>query len=55
MKFFRYVNSKLTVRPEITEVQNENGKLIDNTEGITNIMVKYFSSVHTAVSNDEMP
>mgnify|MGYP006124743153 CR=1 FL=1 len=48
--FFRYVNSKLTVRPEITELQNENGELIDTDEGITNIMVKYFSSVHTAVS-----
>ena len=53
--FFRYVNSKLTVRPEITELQNENGELIDTDEGITNIMVKYFSSVHTAVSNEEMP
>ena len=53
--FFRYVNSKLTVRPEITEMKNEDGRLIDNDEGITSIMVKYFSSVHTAPSNDEMP
>ena len=53
--FFRYVNSKLTVRPEITEMKNEDGSLIDNDEGITSIMVKYFSSVHTAPSNDEMP
>ena len=53
--FFRYVNSKLTVRPEITEMKNEYGRLIDSDEGITSIMVKYFSSVHTATSNDEMP
>ena len=43
--FFRYVNSKLTVRPEITEIQNENGKLIDTDEGITNLMVNYFNTV----------
>merc|ERR1739842_123499 len=53
--FFRYVNSKLTVRPEITEIQNENGKLIDTDEGISNLMVDYFNSVHKPVSNEEMP
>ena len=53
--FFRYVNSKLTVRPEITEIQNENGTLIDNEKEITNILGKYFNSVHTPVSGDAMP
>ena len=53
--FFRYVNSKLTVRPEITEIQNENGKLIDTDKGISNLMVNYFNSVHKPVSNEEMP
>merc|ERR1712055_60947 len=53
--FFRYVNSKLTVRPEITEIQNENGTLVDNVEEITNIMGKYINSVHTPISSDTLP
>ena len=53
--FFRYVNSKLTVRPEITEMQNENGDLVDFEEGICGILGKYFSSVHSMPSNEEMP
>ena len=53
--FFRYVNSKLTVRPEITELINENGILVDNEKEITNIMGKYFNSVHTPVSSEAMP
>ena len=36
-------------------MKNENGLLIDNAAGITNIMVNYFSSVYTAPSNDAMP
>ena len=36
-------------------MKNLYGRLIDTDEGITNTMVKYFSSVHTAPSNDEMP
>ena len=51
--FFRYVNSKLTVRPEITEIQNENGELVDMDDGICEIIGKYFNSVHEAPSNDE--
>ena len=53
--FFRYVNSKLTVRPEVTEVQKENGELADKDEDICNIFGGYFSSVHTAHSDSEMP
>ena len=26
--FFKYVNSRLTVRPEITEMQNKDGTLV---------------------------
>ena len=54
-QFFRYVNSKLTVRPEITSMQNEIGGLVDNDEEICNILAKYFNSVYTPVSEDEMP
>ena len=53
--FFRYVNSKLTVRPEITEMLKENGELEDNERNICGILGRYFSSVHTAPSNEEMP
>ena len=53
--FFRYVNSKLTVRPEIHEMKNENGVLVDTDQDIANVMVKYFNSVYTNPSNDAMP
>ena len=53
--FFRYVNSKLTVRPEISELKNKHSMLIDTDEGIANIMVKYFNSDHSPLSNDEVP
>ena len=53
-QFIRYVNSKLTVRPEISEMQNELGELVDNDKDICNILAKYFNSVYTAMSN-EMP
>ena len=46
-QFFRYVNSKLTVRPEISEMQNELGDLVDNDKDICNILAKYFNSVYT--------
>ena len=28
-QFFKYFNSKINVRPEITSMQNENGDLVD--------------------------
>ena len=54
-QFFKYVNSKLTVRPEITSMQNENGDLVDNDKEICNILAKYFNSVYTPANSDEMP
>ena len=53
--FFRYVNSKLTVRPEITEMLEGNGEMAANEKDICGIFGRYFSSVHTAPSNEEMP
>ncbi|CAL4075383.1 unnamed protein product, partial [Meganyctiphanes norvegica] len=53
--FFRYVNSKLTVRPEITEMQNVNGELVDSDKDICNILGRYFSSVFNAQSYGAMP
>ena len=54
-RFFRYVNSKLTVRPEISEMQNELGELVDNDKDIADILAKYFNSVYTPESEEEMP
>ena len=53
--FFRYVNSKLTVRPELREIQNENGVMVDKEEDICNILGQYFSSVHTSKWVGEFP
>ena len=53
--FYRYVNSKLTVRPEITEIQNDMGNLVDKEDEICNIFGKYFSSVHTEKWNGNLP
>ena len=54
-QFYRYVNSKLTVRPEISEMQNELGELVDSDKEICNILARYFNSVYTPASNEEMP
>ena len=53
--FFRYVNSKLTVRPEISQMQNELGDIVENDKEICSILGKYFNSVYSPQSNDEMP
>ena len=53
--FFRYVNSKLTVRPEITEMRNELGELFGNDKDICDILGKYFNSVYIPQNNDDMP
>ena len=53
--FFRYVNSKLTVRPEITEIKNASGALVDKDKDIADAFNKYFSSVHTPPSDELMP
>ena len=52
--FFMSVNSKLIVRPELTEIQNANGELIDNDKEICDIMGEYFSSVRAPRYNDKM-
>ena len=53
--FFKYVNSKLTVRPETSEMQNETGVLVDNDGEICNILGKYFKSVFRDRGNEQMP
>ena len=53
--FFRYVRSKLTVRPEITEMQNENGILVDKVEDLCDTVGGYFNTVYIPRCNDTMP
>ena len=43
------------VRPELREIQNENGVMVDKEEDICNILGKYFSSVHTERWVGELP
>ena len=44
--FFKYVKSKLAVRPKIGKMKNEHSMLIDTNEGIASVLVKYFNSIH---------
>ena len=53
--FFRYVNSKLTVRPEITAMKNKQGTLVDDDKEMTNIIGSYFKEVFSEESTGEMP
>ena len=53
--FFRYVNSKLTVRPEISEMQREDGGTVDKDNEICDTLGEYFSSVFTQVHVGQLP
>ena len=53
--FFRYVNSKLTVRPEISEMQKENGEIVDKDNEICDTLGEYFSSVFSQGHTGQLP
>ena len=53
--FFKYVNSRLTVRPEITAMKGENGQQMEDDKDICEILAKYFNSVYLPPSDEEMP
>ena len=53
--FFKYVNSKLTVRPEITAIKGDDGQLKENDADICEAIAKYFNTVYLPQSNEEMP
>ena len=42
--FFKYVNSRLTVRPELSALFNENGDLVHEEREMANICNYYFHS-----------
>ena len=53
--FFRYVNSRLTVRPEILAMKTVNNTIVDEDIDIVETMVSYFSTVHTKCRGEGMP
>ena len=53
--FFRYANSKLTVRPEISEMQKENGVTVDKDNEICDTLGEYFSSVFSKIHVGQLP
>ena len=53
--FFKYVNSRLTVRPEITAIKGVNGQQLENDADISETLAKYFNSVYLPHSDEEMP
>ena len=53
--FFRYVNSRLTVRPEILAMKTVDNTIVDEDIDIGETMVSYFNTVHTNYRGEEMP
>ena len=54
--FFKYVNSKLTVRPEISALLNENGELKHDEKEMSNICNNYFHQVfNRPLDNEVLP
>ena len=53
--FFKYVNSRLTVRPEITAMKTVDNTIVEEDIDIVETMVSYFSTVHTDYRGEVMP
>ena len=54
--FFKYVNSRLTVRPELSALFNENGDLVHEEREMANICNYYFhSAFNNPTENEELP
>ena len=53
--FFKYVNSKLTVRPEISTLINENGELVHDEKEMSNICNCTFHASFTRPTGEELP
>ena len=54
--FFKYVNSKLTVRPDISALINENGDMVHDEKEMCNVCNKYFHSAFTRPTpGEELP
>ena len=53
--FFRYVNNRLTVRPEITALKKNDGTIVHEDKEIVEVQVDYFSTVYTSHIGEQMP
>ena len=53
--FFKYVNSKLTVRPEITALRKSDNTIVEEDKDIVEVQVDYFSTVYTEYRGEQMP
>ena len=53
--FFKYVNSRLTVRPEIMAMKTVDNIIVEEDIEITEAMVSYFNTVYTSYRGEEMP
>ena len=53
--FFKYVNSKLTVRPEITQIKRDDGSFAESDKEIGDAIVNYFSSVQSPYHTGPLP
>ena len=54
--FFKYVNSKLTVRPDITALTKENGELTNDEKEMCNVSNGYFhSAFNRPIDGEELP
>ena len=54
--FFKYVNSKLTVRPDISALTKENGELTHDEKDMCNVSNRYFHSAFTRpIDGEELP
>ncbi len=54
--FFKYVNSKLTVRPEISALVDDNGEMKHNEREMANICNSYFhSAFNRPLIGEELP
>ena len=53
--FFKYVNSRLTVRPEITALRTSENTIVEEDKDIVEVQVDYFSTVYTEYKGEQMP
>ena len=52
---FRYVNCELTVRPEITALQTNDGTIVEDNSEIVEVQFDFFSTVYTSHKGEQMP
>ena len=53
--FYKYIKSKLTVRPEITQIRKGEGLYAESDKEIGDVMGEYFNSVHLPYYTGALP